>query len=275
MSSIKTMENSITQLMDFDSVESFDVASVSNNPASVASNESADADISLPIGETNTSPWNFDTWETGHFEIPDRQFATFAKAMSEFYRDLSKDHGYGHESYSVITFRTAPAMARFIFRMREMRPSTSGIPADGAPLVYFDFTRNTASVWTSMWAASDLKEALREMQISSTVAVFHQFKLQFACEKEETHFKADCKADGVKFGSPKTVIAKFTLESSTALDLELVEGATYDQVNEEWIGRRKHDGFLFDLGAFGTREDAAEACGKFDRLLSLTPAASE
>ena len=174
--------------------------------------------------------------------------------------------------YSVITFKTAQAMARFVCRLREMRPAVSDARlADQGPLVYFDFFENTATILDSRWPSTDLKDALWDMRISSTVNVFHQFKIKFATEQEERHFIADCKANGVKFGGGRTVTPKFRLASSTLTDPATVEGIRFDDVYQEWIATRSYDGFKFEMCAYGNRDSAAMACAQFEYLISLIP----
>lgn len=264
---IEMLEQPITQPNDFGSTESQAVDPLNNDSASVASHESADADVSEPIRETNTNPQYFDRLEDGHYQIRDQYLAGFTSAMEEFYRDLSSS--YRHVSYSQIAFKTAAGMARFLSRLREMRPAVNKGLADDGPLVYLDFSENTAAIWESRWPSSDLKDALGDMRIFSTVTVFHQFEMKFVSDQERRHFVADCEAGGVKFWRAKHLLPKFELKSSTPLNPETVEGIHRDEVYGDWIAIRKHDGFEFELGPFSDRGRAVEAIGQFEYLISL------
>ena len=276
MSTLETIQEPVTNPWAFDAAESVPVETLNDDPASVASDESADADNSEPIREINMNPRYFDASQKGHFEISERHLAAFTSAVEGFYRSLSSDSGYRYLPYSVISFRYPSAMSRFLSRLREMRPAVpdTGL-ADEEPLVYFDFSRNSAAVWDSQWPSTELEDSLREMRISSQVTINHRFLIAFKKEQEERHFLSDCKTLGVKFGCSRSVTPKFLLEPSKPVDPSTVKGMSFNEFYGEWTARRTYDGFLFDLGSFRDQERAAKACAMFDHLMSLVPAAKE
>jgi hypothetical protein len=273
MSSIKTMEQPITQVMDFDSTESPTFDTVSNDLASVASHKSADANISAPVEAPNTNPWIFDHTESGQFEIQDKNFPAFNLAVEGFCRDLLAERSYHHVTYAAITFRTLESMVKFFGSLRKMRTAISNKGrGDAGPFGYLSFFGNSAIIWDSTWPSSELKATLKEMHISCKVNVVHQVVIKFASEKEERHFASDCDLHGVKWGVAKCLAPAFQLPSFAPVDPATSE-AVYllDEDTEEWTARKKYDGYEFELGPFNDREGAAKACSQFDFLVSLIP----
>jgi hypothetical protein len=216
------------------------------------------------------NPWHFDHYETGHYEIQDKFFAGFDGAVKDFYRDLQSEPGYRHTSFTEVTFRTLESMVKFVGNLRKMRTDFSGSVA--GPFAYLSLVGNTAVIAESTWRSSELRAALKDLRISCSLNVFHQFVVKFANEKEERHFNSDCDAYGVKFGDGRRTTPKFRLPS-TPTDPETIEAVyLFDEDIQEWTARRNYDGFEFEVGPFGDHGEAANACAQFDLLVSLIPA---
>jgi hypothetical protein len=264
MSSIETTDKSINKPSDFGSTESHAVDPFNNDSASVASHKSADADISGPIA----NPWSFDRFEDGHFQIHDRHIAGFNDAVKGFYRNLTES-GYVHLQYSVLSFKSADAMAFFVRMMPEMQPAMAS--GDEGPLVHLSMHDAKAAIWESRWSSSAVKKALKEKGIYCVVDIYHIFQIAFTSEKEARHFGSDCDAYDVKWGTGKYVAPKFQVSVSTPVDPATVEGIYLNEADRSWTARRNYKGCEFGLGPFDNRAEAAKACSQFDFLVSMIP----
>jgi hypothetical protein len=276
MSNPKILEQSSRQPADPASSEHPAAETLRKESTLGASQPTIKVNVPALTGEAMDYPWDFDeNSAAGRITIRDRYLEKFYAAMEHFYRNFSSDSGYGHAKYSVIQFNSAQSMAQFVGGLRQMRLiGVDQCRTDAKLHVDLSLNGNSAHIVDRQWQSDQMKKALKANHISCTVAVYHNFTLEFRNHQEARHFLADCGWHQVTFGRGGTLaLPKFSLGSLQPAVSTTVEDISYDAAGCDWSLNREYDGCAFRLGPFSCREEALAASFQFDYLIALIPAA--